>query len=95
MTVYNARGNQLGEVEDVLIGPNNQTYLVVGYGGFLGIGERKVVLPLDRFQLQNDRLIVMGMTEDQLKALPAYTSGAQGYRSVETGFRTEVSPYRQ
>jgi len=95
MNVYNARDNQLGEVEDVLIGPNNQTYLVVGFGGFLGLGERRVVLPLDRFQLQNDRLIVQGMTEDQLKALPAYTRGAQGYRAAETDFRTAVSPYRQ
>jgi sporulation protein YlmC with PRC-barrel domain len=95
MNVYNARGNQLGEVEDVLIGPNNQTHLVVGFGGFLGLGERRVVLPLDRFQLQNDRLIVAGMTEDQLRTLPAFTRGAQGYRAAENDFRTEVSPYRQ
>src|SRR5918993_929158 len=95
MNVYNARGNQLGEVEDVLIGPNNQTFLVVAYGGFLGLGERQVVLPLDRFQLQNDRLVVAGMTEDQLRTLPAYTTGAQGYRAAETDFRPEVSPYRQ
>ena len=95
MNVYNARGNQLGEVEDVLIGPNNQTFLVVAYGGFLGLGERQVVLPMDRFQLQNDRLIVAGMTEDQLRALPAYTRGAQGYRAAENDFRTELSPFRQ
>jgi sporulation protein YlmC with PRC-barrel domain len=95
MNVYNARGNQLGEVEDVLVGPNNQTFLVVAYGGFLGLGERQVVLPLDRFQLQNDRLVVAGMTEDQLRALPAYSRGAQGYRAAETDFRTEVTPYRQ
>jgi sporulation protein YlmC with PRC-barrel domain len=95
MNVYNARGNQLGEVEDVLIGPNNQTFLVVAYGGFLGLGERQVVLPMDRFQLQNDRLIVAGMTEDQLRALPAYSRGAQGYRAAENDFRTELSPFRQ
>jgi sporulation protein YlmC with PRC-barrel domain len=95
MTVYNARGNQLGEVEDVLVGPNNQTFLVVGFGGFLGLGERRVALPLDRFQLQNDRLIVAGMTEDQLRTLPAYTTGAPGYRAAENDFRAEVSPFRQ
>jgi hypothetical protein len=69
--------------------------VVVGFGGFLGLGERRVALPLDRFQLQNDRLIVAGMTEDQLRTLPAYTTGAQGYRAAENDFRTEVSPYRQ
>lgn len=95
MNVYNARGNQLGEVEDVLIGPNNQTHLVVSYGGFLGLGERQVVMPLDRFQLQNDRLVVAGMTEDQLRALPVYNRGAQGYRAAENDFRTELAPFRQ
>jgi sporulation protein YlmC with PRC-barrel domain len=95
MKVYNTSGNQLGEVEDVLVGPNSQTFLVVAYGGFLGLGEHRVAMPLDRFQLQNDRLVGAGMTEDQLKALPAYTRGAQGYRAAETDFRTEVSPYRQ
>ena len=95
MKVYNARGNQLGEVEDVLIGPNNQTFLVVAYGGFLGLGERQVVLPLDRFQLQNDRLVVAGMTEEQLRTLPAFTRGAQGYRAAENDFRAEVTPFRQ
>jgi hypothetical protein len=78
-----------------LVGPNNQTFLVVAYGGFLGLGERRVVLPLDRFQLQNDRLIVQGMTEDQLRALPVYNRGAQGYRAAENDFRAEVSPFRQ
>jgi hypothetical protein len=53
------------------------------------------VLPLDRFQLQNDRLVVAGMTEEQLRTLPAFTRGAQGYRAAETDFRTELSPYRQ
>ena len=95
MNVYNARGNQLGEVEDVLIGPNNQTHLVVSYGGFLGLGERQVVMPLDRFQLQNDRLVVAGMTEDQLRALPPYNRGAQGFRAAENEFRAELAPYRQ
>jgi sporulation protein YlmC with PRC-barrel domain len=95
MNVYNARGNELGDVEDVLIGPNNQNFLVVAYGGFLGLGERRVVLPLDRFQVQNDRLVIQGMTEDQLRALPAYTRGAQGYRSAENDFRAELNPFRQ
>ena len=95
MDVYNARGNQLGEVDDVLIGPGNQVNLVVAYGGFLGLGERKVMLPLDRFQFQNNRLVIPGMTEDQLRAQPAFTRIGEGYRAAENAFRTEVSPFRQ
>ena len=75
MNVYNARGNQLGEVENVLIGPNNQTFLVVAYGGFLGWASARWCCRLDHFQLQNDRLVVAGMTEEQLRRCPP-TPGA-------------------
>jgi sporulation protein YlmC with PRC-barrel domain len=90
MNVYNAQGNQLGEVDDVLIGPNNAVHLVVGYGGFLGLGERKVLLPLDRFQMQNDRLVVQGMSEDQLRALPAHSRMGEGFRSAENAFQAPI-----
>jgi sporulation protein YlmC with PRC-barrel domain len=94
MDVYNAGGNEIGDVENVLIGPNNQIQLVVAYGGFLGIGDRRVVMPLDQFRVQNDRLVVSGRTDEQLKALPAYgDTPPQGYRDAERTYRTAVVLY--
>ena len=86
MDVFNARGNEIGDVENVLIGPNNQIQLVVTYGGFLGIGERRVTLPLNHVQVQNDRLVVTGPTDEELKALPAYTAPPQGHRDAENTY---------
>ena len=88
--VLNARGNEIGDVENVLIGPNNQIQLVVAYGGFLGIGERRVTLPLNHVQVQNDRLVATGLTDEELKALPAYTAPPQGYRDAENTYRAAV-----
>jgi uncharacterized protein YrrD len=91
--VYNRAGNELGEVSDILIDNNNQVHLVVAYGGFLGIGERQVVLPIDRFAVQgNDRLIIPGMTEDELRNQPAWNRNMQGYRSAANDFEAEFNP---
>ncbi len=51
-------------------------------------------MPLSQFQVQNDRLVVPNMTEDQLKALPAYTRAGEGFRQAENTFRADVNPFR-
>jgi hypothetical protein len=47
---------------------------VVEWGGFLGIGERQAVVPIEQIQLgagPNDRAR-LNMTREQLEALPRY-----------------------
>src|SRR5208282_4690855 len=44
-SVYNAQGKSIGELKDVLIGPDGRIQaLVVGVGGFLGLGEKNVAV---------------------------------------------------
>jgi sporulation protein YlmC with PRC-barrel domain len=45
--VYNARGERLGTIEDVMIEKvsGQVVYAVLGFGGFLGIGNRHYPLP--------------------------------------------------
>jgi sporulation protein YlmC with PRC-barrel domain len=93
MRVYSAAGDRIGEVDDVLIGPGEQTFLVVTYGGFLGIGERQVTLPLSRMNLQNDRLVV-DMSTEELRAQTARQADAPGYRQAGTDFRAPIAPFR-
>ena len=52
--VWNQNGDQIGEVDDMVLDlDNNQvSYVVVGTGGFLGIGEKEVFVPWDSLQLQ-------------------------------------------
>jgi sporulation protein YlmC with PRC-barrel domain len=71
MEVYNAAGDEIGEVDEVLVDAANQLALAVEVGGFLDVGDKTVILPLDQVRVQEDQLVT-SMTEDQLKALPPW-----------------------
>src|SRR4029453_5823700 len=44
--VYDQGNNKIGDVDDVLLGADGKiTALVIGVGGFLGIGEKNVIVP--------------------------------------------------
>lgn len=67
MTVVTAGGEDLGEPE-AFIDINGETHLVVGSGGFLGIGEKEVPVPMSNVTLQGDRLVISSLTEEQIEA---------------------------
>jgi len=72
--VYNSAGDKVGEVESALIDSDGKVrYVIVGVGGFLGLGERDVALRWDQLTMaDNDQKIVVNMTKEELKALPAH-----------------------
>lgn len=58
MDLKTADGNEIGEVEEVLIDASGQPVAVaVEVGGFLGVGERDVVFGLAQVQLTDDDLM--------------------------------------
>ena len=73
--VYNEQNNDVGEVHDLMVSPNGPPVAVLSVGGFLGIGERYVAVPLSELQWNTDRSrwMLHGATVDSLKARPAYT----------------------
>lgn len=77
-TVVNDKKDKIGEVEDLIISPSKAgntptaTFGIIGVGGFLGIGERKVAIPMDQLKLQNKQLVLPGATKDALKAMPPF-----------------------
>jgi len=94
MEVANVRGDDLGEVNDVIIDGSNRVFLVVGYGGFLGVGEREVVLPLNRFEFSGDQLVIRGMTDDQLRQQPQYRE-QQGFRRADPNEEVTIRQRQQ
>jgi sporulation protein YlmC with PRC-barrel domain len=72
--VFNSAGEKVGEVESALIDQDGKVrYVIVGVGGFLGLGERDVALRWDQLTMaDNDQKIVVNMTKEQLTALPAH-----------------------
>lgn len=80
MNVVSAKGDTLGDVEHVLThGTDKKTYVVVGHGGFLGMGEKQVALPIDNMFVRDGKLVMRGMTDEQIKAMPAWSKNTTGY----------------
>lgn len=72
MDVFDANGKKIGEVDAVLQDKNGEIKgVVVGYGGFLGFGEKGAVITLDQLKLK-DGSLVTEVNEDQLSKLPEW-----------------------
>lgn len=70
-TVRNENDEKIGDVNDIVISSDGRSmYLLIGAGGFLGMGEKDVAVPFDRFQRSEDRIMLSGYSKEQLKALP-------------------------
>ena len=71
--VYNDTGNKIGEVTDLIVSPSRKvTYAILGVGGFLGMGEHNVAVPVGGFKQEQGRIVLAGATKDALKAAPKF-----------------------
>ena len=72
--VYNEAGQKVGKVEDLIISPDkNVSYVIVGAGGFIGIGRHDVAIPVTQIQDKAGKLVMAGATKDMIKAMPKFT----------------------
>lgn len=72
MTIYSSGGDEVGEVEAVLVDGSGQPVAIAAdVGGFLDLGERNVVIGLDRLSKGQDRLTV-AMSKEEIEALPEF-----------------------
>lgn len=72
-TVVNDANEMIGRVDDLLVEPNSKVpYVVLSVGGFLGMGERLVILPFGSLKIGENRVALPGGTKDELKALPEF-----------------------
>jgi sporulation protein YlmC with PRC-barrel domain len=72
-TVYNDSGAKVGKVEDLIISPDkNLSYVIVGAGGFVGIGRHDVAVPVSQIKDQGGKLVMAGATKDTIKSMPPF-----------------------
>lgn len=72
-TVYNEAGDKVGKVEDLIIAPDKGvSYLIIGAGGFIGMGRHDVAIPVTQVQDKAGKLVMAGATKDTIKAMPAF-----------------------
>jgi len=83
MKLYSTQNEDLGDVERVVQGADGKPYLIIGSGGFLGLGEKQVAIPAERVSARGDRLVVQGITNDQIKAMPTVDRNDRSYRDMD------------
>ena len=71
--VVNDANEKVGDIEDLLVEPKDKVlFAVLSVGGFLGMGERLVVVPFGSLLITGNRVLLPGGTKDALKALPEF-----------------------
>jgi sporulation protein YlmC with PRC-barrel domain len=71
--VYNDAGDKIGDINDLIVTPDRSlSYAIVGVGGFLGMGEHNVAVPVSKFKQQMGKITLPGVTKDDLKAAPKF-----------------------
>lgn len=72
--IKDTSGSTIGKVEDIMLDKqtNNIMYAVVGFGGFLGMGEKYHPIPWGQLNYkESEGAYVVPYTKEQLKAAPA------------------------
>ena len=73
-------GEDVGEI-DYVVRQGESLAAVIGIGGFLGLGEYTVAVPLEEFSMapEGDGMVLSSWTEEELKAQPEFDeTGVEG-----------------
>ncbi len=75
-SVYDPKETKIGDIDDVLVDKGGKiTGLVIGVGGFLGAGEKDVIVPFSSVKTtkKNDKWwLTLDATKDGMKDAPGF-----------------------
>lgn len=76
-TVYSQDNQSIGDINDIILSQEGQpSQVIVGVGGFLGIGEKNVVLDMSKLQIaateDGNVKIVTQTSQDELRDMPPF-----------------------
>lgn len=91
MEVASADGEVVGEVDNFAL-QGQDVVAIVGVGGFLGLGEHEVALPLGEMTYDGERLVLSSLTEDQIRDMPEFDEEGASYLPEDGTLR---SSYQQ
>ena len=77
MNLLSHTGEEIGEVENVLVDENGQPVAITAeIGGFLGVGQKTVVIGFDRLQLkgEDEPDLATTLTREEMQGLEAWAN---------------------
>jgi len=78
--VKNPQGQDVGDLKQLMLDPHTGRvmYAVVAMGGFLGMGEKTVVVPWHALEVaRNGKSLVLNVSPQMLQQAPAYEKGKE------------------
>jgi len=69
--IIGANGEVLGDIQEI-VKVDNRLFAVIGSGGFLGLGEKEVAIPLSSLMATDRGMIAPNVTESQIDALSEF-----------------------
>lgn len=75
VSVYDPTGTSIGEIAEVYVKDGRVTEVLIDIGGFLGIGERRVMFPFDRLEVlqrpgDDDLRVEVNASREDLEQMP-------------------------
>src|SRR5947199_193851 len=90
LSVYNDNNESLGSINDLLMDKSgNIKAVVLGVGGFLGVGEHLVAVPFDKIKFVNEPVAYTGASSGSSKSTS--TTGASGSSNTAPSSSTSSS----
>ncbi|HZL32321.1 MAG TPA: PRC-barrel domain-containing protein [Pseudolabrys sp.] len=90
-TVYGPDNKSIGDINDVLIANDGKiNAVVIGVGGFLGVGEKSVAIPFDKLQVSRKadssaiEKVTVSYSKDELKNAPKFAYYEPASKSTST-----------
>lgn len=75
MDVVNNKNEELGEIDNLIVSsPDNILFAIVSVGGFLGIGDKLVAVPVDDISFEKDKAI-LNVSKETMKSAPEFHYG--------------------
>jgi sporulation protein YlmC with PRC-barrel domain len=75
--VFNPEGDSLGDIKEIVIDPSTGrvAYVVVSFGGFLGLGEKLFAIPFSAFRYNvTNKEYIINVTKERLEDAPGFDS---------------------
>ena len=98
-TVYGSDNASIGEVNDVLLASDGKVNgVVIGVGGFLGVGEKNIGVAFDKLNVSKkpdgttiDKITV-SFSKDELKSAPTFAYNEPAKPAATTGSSSSERP---
>src|SRR4051794_33029445 len=94
LSVYNDKNESVGSINDLLTDKNGKiTAVVIGVGGFLGVGEHLVAVPFEKIKFSTEPVAYTGASASNTGATrPAGSSTTTGAATTNTSPANAAKP---